>query len=1021
MVGPQGVEVPFQRLHDGKIAVEAALPANGAEEWRLYAGYGHGSLPGKLHIAETAAYFEIVNGITGVRIARAGKLGLAPIQGIRFHDGTWTATGPNALQADGKPTGMSVRFIERGPLKVVVEVAYTIERPKLMYANQLLIPAGTGFYRSTIEMQAGQPSILIEDEADCDMGYSLNAFPGLAPDQARYRGHHATSPENGREADGRQYRPWNERAEMDAFRDLQYGAPAPSSYNSTAPNISRMAVWDPWVYDSGWYWMLYNQRAAADANLVGIFAGPASRAIGAGNNGAGIFTNPGPVAGIRFEAHRREPDGRVFPRIRISWGIFAGTKGADLGDPYQVQNIARQMNLHGGINLNKVYRYQTDFPDPPGGYQPLYMKRAAVEALMERVRSDAGEYHRLYNEEPTARRVLDMWRDATGEKLKSLAADIGACAHDLLDAMVNGDGIYDFKYHYWHGGLEMTRQAVWINAVLASGRAPAGEREKVKAAAALFHSVLWDADFVPMFEGHGLNLGTANMPVQQSQYRDVYALLLGREVNGVAARALGNLRDTVNESGAAIGSTHYIGATMGPILTSLQQLQTAGIADAFRDEPRLSRFADFYLNLLTPPEPRFGGSRKVVSIGDSSTESSELYGQMATGFANAFPELSAHLMAAWRSAGAMHSGFHGSTLLKIDEDLPVANPKLGDATFPGWYTVLRNAWGTPNETAIWLVDGDYYRDHAHEDNGAVVIYALGAPLSVDWGSMYSPQSPGAFMHSLAVPETALPFAWDTGATHLESIGFRWQHGTPEDFESFPSSSHVRAVYESKNAPATRWTRSVYSIHPDPANPILVIRDEFDPPAPQIVSMNLMGDAEGRGQWRIDWDLFHFSPAAEQNVARSWSHTWHPNREQNEFAKTNGRPFEEAQTILRWRTAGSSTLLLLPRRKEVARHAQVERAGDEITISWKDGTARIGPDCYSFRSGTAEIVTAFGAQPCQSGAIEIRGGPTEVMADGGHVVVTAHGAPGVRTITAPGQLQRKFSYAGGHPEALLLAQ
>ena len=111
-----------------------------------------------------------------------------------------------------------------------------------------------------------------------------------------------------------------------------------------------MAVWDPWVYDSGWYWQLYNSRAAPEANLIGIFAGPASRAIGAAHNGAGIFTAPGPVAGIAFETHRRGPDARVFPRVRIAWGIFAGTKGADLGDPYKVQNIARQMNLHGGIN-----------------------------------------------------------------------------------------------------------------------------------------------------------------------------------------------------------------------------------------------------------------------------------------------------------------------------------------------------------------------------------------------------------------------------------------------------------------------------------------------------------------------------------------------------------------------------------------------------------------------------------------------------------------------------------------------
>src|ERR1022692_4358552 len=137
-----------------------------------------------------------------MRIARPGHPALAPIQGILYRDGTWTATGPNALEAVGHPTAMTVRFVEKGPLKVIVEVSYTIERPSLEYGSKLLIPAGDGFYRSTIEIQAGQPSILIEDDTDTDLRYSLNIYHGLEPDQARYRGHHSTSVENGREPDG---------------------------------------------------------------------------------------------------------------------------------------------------------------------------------------------------------------------------------------------------------------------------------------------------------------------------------------------------------------------------------------------------------------------------------------------------------------------------------------------------------------------------------------------------------------------------------------------------------------------------------------------------------------------------------------------------------------------------------------------------------------------------------------------------------------------------------------------------
>ena len=702
----------------------------------------------------------------------------------------------------------------------------------------------------------------------------------------------------------------------------------------------------------------------------------------------------------------------MFPRVRIAWAIFIGTKGRDLGDPYQVQNIARQMNLHGGINLNKVYRYQTAFADPAGGYQPLFMSRAAVNAVIARVRSDEDYYHRLYDAEPTARPLLDMWRDDSGAKLKEMVAGIAATSRDLLDALVNGDGIYDFRFHYWHGGLEMARAAVWIESALDNNLVTAQDRASAKAAAALYSAVLWDYDFVPMFEGHGLNMGTANMPVQQNQYRDLYAILLRRDYEGTVHRALDNLHLTVAGDGAAMGSTHYIGASMGPLLTTLQQLQTAGIRDAFRTEPRLANFAEFYLNLLTPPEPRFGGYRKLVSIGDGSTESSELFGQLATGFAAADPALSARLMAAWWQSGAMHSGFHGSTILKIDENIPVENPHLSDAAFPGWFTVLRNGWGTRNETAVWLVDGDFYRDHAHEDNGTVVVYALGAPLSIDWGSMYSPQSPGAFMHSLALPESALPFPWDTSTTHLDQIGFRWQHSKQEAFESFTASAHVRATYEAKGQIATRWTRSVYSIHPDQSHPIIVIRDSFDPPdTPRVVTLNLMGEPDPQasaspcrgisGTWLIDWDLCSLTADPAGTAIRSWSHNWHPNREQNEFAKANGRPFEEKQSIWRLRTTGTSTLLLLPRRKGAPRKASVHTEGTHTVVTWETTTITLDPECYTLANGGKRIVTAFGAEGCQAAGIDVRGGPAEVIVEPEGAAIRVHGAPGPRSVALPG--------------------
>src|SRR5712692_359925 len=119
-----------------------------------------------------------------------------------------------------------------------------------------------------------------------------------------------------------------------------------------------MSVWAPWAADSGWYWQMFDAGAAANANLVGIFAGRPARALGAAFSGVGIYTSPpgngrGRQAGLTVQSYRRSADGRVFPRTRFQWGLFLGTN-ADLAPPDQVQAVNRQMNLHAGISLARI-------------------------------------------------------------------------------------------------------------------------------------------------------------------------------------------------------------------------------------------------------------------------------------------------------------------------------------------------------------------------------------------------------------------------------------------------------------------------------------------------------------------------------------------------------------------------------------------------------------------------------------------------------------------------------------------
>ncbi|MFN7918877.1 MAG: hypothetical protein U0Q16_02200 [Bryobacteraceae bacterium] len=132
----------------------------------------------------------------------------------------------------------------------------------------------------------------------------------------------------------------------------------------------------------------------------------------------------------------------------------------------------------------------------------------------------------LYSAEPTARDLLDLWRDSTGATARKMAADTAEFSRKMLDALVNGNGIYSELYHYWHGGLEMSRRAIFITELLASDQLTAAEKDKLRASAVFYANLLFDNDFVPMFNGHGLNMGTQNMPVQQIGYRDLYALMM---------------------------------------------------------------------------------------------------------------------------------------------------------------------------------------------------------------------------------------------------------------------------------------------------------------------------------------------------------------------------------------------------------------------------------------------------------------------------------------------------------------
>lgn len=892
---------------------------------------------------QASGNYEVSNGLVAIRVpASIPDLirPLAPIQGIKYRDGTWTGTGPNYIAGrlwyEGpSPTDPCTRTVvtvrEQTAQRVVIDVDYFFEKAPFDWSHVgIFLPGGPGFHRTRVTVT--ETDAFVEEHGDVDFGYQFNVNVGLDADQARYRGHHATALKYGREINGSVYgsdEGWHRYVPMDAVMDLVFDKPYQVSYGTNEGEVGwrpPMATWNPWVVDSGWYWQVYNAAAPSTANLFGIYAGPASRLIGCNSCGAGIYNRPGTPneVGVTVAINRIGPDLSVSTENRFVWGIFVSTKADLPADPQIVPPIGVVWNRVGGL-ATKMAVYQADFADPVGGYGTLYMGREAIGRLKDRVRNDFDEYQRVYNLDPTIRPIIDLWRS---DELAPVVDHVKQLAADLVACMTTGEGIYLPRFVYIQGGHEMIRAILFIDQALDRMSLTPADRLSLKRAARLFASVLWDDDFVPFSGAFGGNYGTGNMPIQHQGFRDVYALYLNREpeftprASGVVERARSALFAAVNEHGAASGSTNYIGANVAPTFNIMLAIQSVGLEDLFA-EPRMAKLGEYFIALNTPPEVRFGGPRKWIAFGDAAEVGSDLVGILASGLRSSNPTIASKVHGAWVEQGAVHGGFFGSSLLMIDESAPSAAPSYVDAEFPGALKVFRGKEGA-RESALWLIDGTFYRDHRGPDQGHVSIYLLGVPASLGPGSIYYPHIPGALWRSTVQPASEIADWW--GQPNLPyNQGNFWPTSTGQ-FGRFIEWDRVikmpevggRRVVACRDQPGFPYTWNlnlmVDQVTP-PSGPVILPPEH--PLAPVVGSLPAgVHRWRLRGLWssegdRIDYDLWIVAAGPFDWSLGAWKHEWHYGVEMQQFEATNGYPFVERQVAFRIRASGRLKWALIP--------------------------------------------------------------------------------------------------------------
>ena len=322
------------------------------------------------------------------------------------------------------------------------------------------------------------------------------------------------------------------------------------------------------------------------------------------------------------------------------------------------------------------------------------------------------------------------------------------------------------------------------------------------------------------------------MPVQYTQMMGEVGLLLtthpqfSAQFDWIAGQVAAQFNNTVNSYGAPIGTPHYAGATVVPLTDTMRQLQVGGYAsDPFAVGSifysKLVGLGEWLMQIMTPKQSRFGNLRKIVIYGDCGNEGHNLMLPMIMGLEVSNPTLSKRLAGAWTAMGSRLDLFYASAGLKIRPNPLTQDPALGDADFPGYMTVMRSAWNTANESAVFVLHGSWCTDHAGYQRGSPSIYLLGTPVCTSFGSMYSPEILGPWVSaSTYIPVSELSFVWNTATDLNPSCGTHNAHFS-DTYTYVPTTNRVDLTCTFS---VSGWVRHLTYYRDVLSQPIVRLRD-----------------------------------------------------------------------------------------------------------------------------------------------------------------------------------------------------
>ena len=751
-------------VRSAKVAFMARLAPNQTRKWTLRTGTARVRQPRTdIRVLERGRVIEMANSMTGIRLAGGRETFArgapasripAPVQGVRLPDGRWIGRG--SWQTDILCTGYVATVTDDGPVFARAALRYDFE--------------GGRYYAAVVELNAGQDVAVITEEYNLSLGrtypmsgvdgmrkgveyfyaypqfdtpdralmwdwwgqtmailptpnaYTLSLYDGLEPDSADFYGESRYG--NLRQGDGGLSFDRDGRfAYINAFP--QWGDEETlylGLYNSQFPS-NQVAVIG--LRPSEWLHpdvlphpvKLLKQYTQTTCLVFERRSSPRDVVMKApvclGRRVYGI----GGVA--RTWCRHLLPE-RQGPRLSET-----ETWGSDL--------MLRHVRL-GRLELDVVRRWILDYHEPsryPRMYVPEGDRAAYLSRLTRKSRREAEE------QLASASGPTEADRKAVAEALEMLrrtTRHFAQCNYGNMDFGINEGLIAD--------------------AAESALSSPAVTQEEVREIrrhlAAMVYQV-FNPDFIPP-RTSGFAWGSANMMAQvQCRCCPIVALLPNHPLNAMWSDHLAHVvtlyvESQINDAGATLECPHY--GSMAIVMPAHALAALAGCApvDLSRAEARLRAAARHRLSILLPPDPR-GGFRSVVPEGDGYYEGDITFAPLAGFFQNLDRNFAEELVWGVRESNNAIGGHADPSYKLLDPDLPARQPQLSSEYFPGYGIVMRSGFPDPRELYLQIYAGGFSWGHGHNDRGCWVLYAMGAPLMVDFAAMYTPSMREAWLHS----------------------------------------------------------------------------------------------------------------------------------------------------------------------------------------------------------------------------------------------------------------------------------